>query len=99
MNVRLAFFLLCAAVGAQACDSSVMDAPHGTEPPPTPPKIVSVAAGAHTCAISDVGAAYCWGYDASGPFGASGSTKSPMSVASAGGLVFKALSVSKIQNI
>jgi len=98
MNVRSAFLFLCAAVGAQACDSSVMDAPHSTEPPPSAPKIVSVAAGAHTCAISDVGAAYCWGYDAGGPFGGSGSAMNPLPVA-AGGLVFNALSVSKIQNI
>ena len=100
MNVRSAFLLVCAVVGAQACDSSVMDAPHDTDPPTSPPKIVSVAAGAHTCAISDVGAAYCWGYDPSGPFGGGyASTANPTPVASAGGLMFKALSVSKIQDV
>ena len=101
MNVRSAVLLLCAVVGAQACDSSITGGvPHDTQPPASAPKIVSVAAGAHTCAISDAGAAYCWGYDANGPFGnGTASSTTPAPVISTGGLVFRSLSVSKLQDV
>jgi len=99
MNVRSAILLLCVVAGAQACDSSItVDAPHDNQPPTNPPKIVSVAAGAHTCAVSDAGAAYCWGYAASGPFGGGNASATPVRVAS-GGLVFKVLSISKLQDV
>jgi alpha-tubulin suppressor-like RCC1 family protein len=101
MKVRTAVVLLCAAVGAQACDSSItVNVPHDNPPPTTAPKIVSVAAGAHTCAISDVGAAYCWGYDASGPFGGTAAmAANPAPVSPTGGPAFRELSVSKLQAV
>ena len=99
MNFRTTAVLACAVVGTQACDSSITNAPVH-QPPTNPPKIVSVAAGAHTCAISDVGAAYCWGYNGSGQLG-NGETSivNPTPVATAGSLLFRVLSVSKVEDV
>jgi alpha-tubulin suppressor-like RCC1 family protein len=59
-----------------------------------------VAAGAHTCALTTAGAAYCWGYDADGQLGnADTSAVNPAPVAVAGGSTFQSLSISKVDGV
>jgi hypothetical protein len=62
--------------------------------------INSVAAGAHTCALTTTGAAYCWGYNADGQLGNNDtSLVNPTPVAVAGGLEFASISVSKVEGV
>jgi alpha-tubulin suppressor-like RCC1 family protein len=65
-----------------------------------PPVIDLVFAGAHTCALTITGAAYCWGFNGHGELG-NGDTAAVNStpVAVAGGLKFQTLSVSKVDGV
>jgi alpha-tubulin suppressor-like RCC1 family protein len=47
--------------------------------------------GAHTCGLSNTGAAYCWGDDLDGELGNGSTTNSSVPIAVAGGLTFDAL--------
>jgi alpha-tubulin suppressor-like RCC1 family protein len=59
-----------------------------------------LALGAHSCAITSSGTAYCWGYNAHGELG-NGETSIVNStpVAIVGGLTFQSLSVSKVEGV
>jgi alpha-tubulin suppressor-like RCC1 family protein len=86
------------AAGAPAQQSSVavtVSAPAGGNP-----AIEMVAAGAHTCGLTNAATAYCWGYNADGQLGDNDtSLVNPTPVAVAGGLRFKSLSVSKVEGV
>jgi len=65
-----------------------------------PPAITLVATGAHSCALSTTGAAYCWGYNADGELGNNTtSLDTPNPVAVAGGLTFQSLALSKVEGV
>jgi len=69
-----------------------------TAPPGGNPKVKLVVAGAHTCALTTVGAAYCWGYNADGQLGNNDTSIVNMTpVAVAGRLTFATLAVSKVE--
>jgi alpha-tubulin suppressor-like RCC1 family protein len=51
--------------------------------------------GAHTCALTAVGAAFCWGADSLGQLGNNSQTDSPTPVAVSGGLIFKSISAGR----
>lgn len=64
------------------------------------PAVSAVVVGAHTCALTTAGSAYCWGYNGEGQLGnGSTSVTNPMPVAVAGGLAFQSLSVSKVNGV
>jgi alpha-tubulin suppressor-like RCC1 family protein len=64
------------------------------------PAITLVTAGAHTCALSTVGAAYCWGSNANGELGSNASSMdNPTPVTVAGSLTFQRLSLSKVEGV
>jgi alpha-tubulin suppressor-like RCC1 family protein len=69
-------------------------------PPADTGEVATVVTGAHSCAITTAGAAYCWGYNGSGQLG-NGDTSlvTPKPVAVAGGLTFRSLSVSKVEDV
>jgi len=56
--------------------------------------------GAHTCALTTTGAAYCWGYNANGQLGNNGTgTITATPVRTVGDIVFESLSVSKVDDV
>lgn len=64
------------------------------------PVVDRVFAGAHTCALTITGAAYCWGFNGHGELGNGDTavvTSTPVAVA--GGLAFQTLSVSKVDGV
>jgi len=64
------------------------------------PLVDLVFAGAHTCALTITGAAYCWGFNGHGELGNGDTavvTSTPVAVA--GGLAFQTLSVSKVDGV
>jgi alpha-tubulin suppressor-like RCC1 family protein len=64
------------------------------------PAISVVVTGAHTCALTRAGAAYCWGFNADGQLGHNDtSIINPIPVAVAGGLTFQSLFVSKVEGV
>jgi alpha-tubulin suppressor-like RCC1 family protein len=64
------------------------------------PEIQTVAIGAHTCALSTAGIAYCWGYNGGVPPGSDDTPiVTPTAVVVSGGLTFQALSVSKVTDL
>lgn len=64
------------------------------------PTVDVAVTGAHSCALTSAGAAYCWGYNADGQLG-NGDTAldNPTPVAVAGGLTFRSLSVSRVEGV
>jgi len=66
----------------------------------SPPVFDQVFAGAHACALTTTGAAYCWGYNGHGELG-NGDTSivNPTPIAVSGGLSFQTLSVSKVDGV
>jgi alpha-tubulin suppressor-like RCC1 family protein len=60
----------------------------------------TVAAGAHTCALTTASVAYCWGYNSDGQLG-NGDTSivNPTPIKVAGGLLFAALFASKVEGV
>ncbi len=64
------------------------------------PAVSFVAAGAHVCAVTSAGAAYCWGFNESGQLGNNEtSAVNPTPIAVAGGLAFNTVSVSKVEGV
>jgi alpha-tubulin suppressor-like RCC1 family protein len=64
------------------------------------PAIRIVSAGAHSCALTTAGAAYCWGYNGDGQLGNSGSSiVNPTPLAVAGGLTFQSLAQSQVEGV
>jgi alpha-tubulin suppressor-like RCC1 family protein len=69
-------------------------------PVDVPPPVTLMAAGAHTCALTTAGAAYCWGYNGNGELGNNArSIDNPTPVAVAGGLTFQSFSLSKVEGV
>ena len=76
----------------------------GTELRDSVPQLVStgfafmqIAAGRdHTCALTALGAAYCWGAGMNGQLGKAGTTNAPQPVAVDGGLTFRAITAGVI---
>jgi alpha-tubulin suppressor-like RCC1 family protein len=89
------------AVAIEACGTYSTDMPVTASPPDgVPPAIESVVTGAHTCALTTTGAAYCWGYNANGELGNNSTAlDNPTPVVVAGGLTFQSLSVSKVAGV
>jgi alpha-tubulin suppressor-like RCC1 family protein len=65
----------------------------GEAPPPTTFVFASISVGSHTCALTIVGKAYCWGQNTYGQVGDGTLTERHVPVAVAGGLTFTAISV------
>lgn len=64
------------------------------------PMIGLAASGAHTCALTTAGAAYCWGYNADGELGNNEtSLVNPTPIAVSGAITFASLSVSKVEGV
>jgi alpha-tubulin suppressor-like RCC1 family protein len=83
------------ALTKQATIAVIVSAPAGTAP-----AIKLVATGAHTCALTMAGSAYCWGYDADGQLGNNDSSLvNAMPVAVTGGLTFQSLALSKVEGV
>ncbi len=87
-----------------ACSPSTTDASKPSQPPAqdsTPPAIASVAAAAHTCAVTTAGAVACWGYFVTGS--SSGHPDSlitnPTPVVAPAGVLFQRVFVSKVEDI
>ena len=58
----------------------------------------SVSAGQHSCGVTTVGAAYCWGYNGAGGLGDGTNTNSNVPVAVAGGHSFASVSASSLHS-
>jgi alpha-tubulin suppressor-like RCC1 family protein len=83
------------AAAQQATLAVTVSVPNGVSP-----SIRVVAAASHTCALSAAGIAYCWGYNPNGQLGNNDSAiVSPTPVAVAGGIVFQALAVSRVEDV
>jgi alpha-tubulin suppressor-like RCC1 family protein len=94
--------VLAAAVVLQSSCSRPTDAGGHTSGPPVigAPQIKLVATGAHSCALTTAGAAYCWGFNGDGQLGNNErSIVNPTPVAVAGGLTFQSLSLSKVEGV
>src|SRR5438045_8467430 len=76
----------------------------GTELRDSLPQLVStgvaftqlVAGRDHTCALTALGTAYCWGEGGNGQLGKAGTSSAPEPVAVAGGLTFRAITAGVI---
>ena len=91
---------LAVAVLFSACNDPVSSGGGGPTTSDPPPAIQSVVAGAHTCALTTTGAAYCWGYNANGQLGNNGTgTITATPVRTVGDIVFESLSVSKVDDV
>jgi alpha-tubulin suppressor-like RCC1 family protein len=68
--------------------------------PDDSPAIALLAVGAHSCAVTTAGAAYCWGYNANGQLG-NGDTLlvNTTPVAVVGGLRFQSIAVSQVDEV
>jgi alpha-tubulin suppressor-like RCC1 family protein len=86
------------ATGALAQQSTV--AVTVSPPAGDGPAIKSVVTGAHTCALTTAGTAYCWGFNGYGQLGNNDtSIVNATPVAVAGGLTFQSLFVSKVEGV
>ena len=92
---------ICIAVVALGCEDA--EAPVGPSPERLTPAVATAAATAlvfkqvsagasHTCGLTTVGKAYCWGYGGSGQLGAGAMESSFTPVAVKGGLTFRQIS-------
>ena len=64
------------------------------------PQIAQVAAGAHSCALSTTGEAYCWGPNADGQLGnGERADRNSLPAPVSGGLAFASLSLSKLNGV
>src|SRR5262245_46162918 len=99
LRAFLSRFFVTSIIVAAACGPATTDVGGHTQPPPdsVPPVISAVVAAAHTCALSDAGAVYCWGYDAENN-GADVTVVTP-TLATPAGLTFRSLSVSKVDDV
>jgi len=91
---------LAVAVLFSACNDPVSSSGGGPKTSDPPPAIQSVVTGAHTCALTITGAAYCWGYSANGQLGNNNTgTVTATPVRTVGGIVFASVSVSKVDDV
>ncbi|MHC4092743.1 MAG: RCC1 domain-containing protein, partial [Planctomycetota bacterium] len=75
------------------------DSPTGPQAPPPPAVQVIVSAGRiHSCGVTEVGDAYCWGFNNQSQLGDGTNTLSDVPVAVSGGLTFKSVSAGDDHN-
>ncbi len=94
---------LAAGLMTQACSPTTTDLPIASPPPAgtgVSPEIASVAAAAHTCAVTTAGAVYCWGYLIDGVAGRPDSlVVTPTLVPAPAGVTFQRVFVSKVEDV
>src|SRR5262249_24082313 len=86
------------AASIQACDSMMTDV-GGRGVDTVRPSISAVVAASHTCALTTVGSAYCWGYSVEQPDGTDTPVVSPTLVPAPNGIAFQSLSISKVDDV
>jgi alpha-tubulin suppressor-like RCC1 family protein len=94
---RALYLLLFSALVVQGCASAITDNEQEEDPIADPTGVKLVVAGAHTCALTNAGQAYCWGFNSRGQLGNNDTgvvNSTPIPVA--GGLKFQSLAVSNI---